>query len=37
LPSRNVINILKRLDGDQLARLEGALADLNHAARRDAD
>jgi len=40
LPSRNVINILKRLDDDQLSRLEAALADLNRAAdaaRRDAD
>ncbi len=27
-----IINILKRLDGQQLARLEAALADLNHAA-----
>ena len=27
-----IINILKRLDGPQLARLEAALADLNHAA-----
>jgi len=27
-----VINILKRLDGDQLSRLEAALADLNRAA-----
>jgi DNA-binding MarR family transcriptional regulator len=27
-----VINILKRLDDTQLARLEAALADLNHAA-----
>jgi DNA-binding MarR family transcriptional regulator len=35
-----VINILMRLDDDQLTRLEAALADLNHAAdlaRRDAD
>jgi DNA-binding MarR family transcriptional regulator len=27
-----MINILRRLDDDQLARLEAALADLNHAA-----
>lgn len=27
-----MINILKRLDDEQLARLEAALADLNHAA-----
>lgn len=27
-----IINILKRLDGPQLARLEAALVDLNHAA-----
>lgn len=27
-----VLNILKQLDGPQLARLEAALADLNHAA-----
>ena len=35
-----VINILKRLDDGQLARLEAALADLTHAAdlaRRDRD
>lgn len=36
----HMINILKRLDDDQLSRLEAALADLNRAAdaaRRDAD
>ena len=27
-----IVNILKRLDHDQLARLEQSLADLNHAA-----